>query len=81
MTIINIHEAKTHFAKLLQRALDGEEIIVSKHGKPLVRLVPVNGLNLEPRQFGRHAATLSAAAIAAAIAPLTEEELGDWMAR
>lgn len=37
----NIHEAKTHFSKLVERACGGEDIIISKAGEPLVRLVPV----------------------------------------
>ena len=37
----NIHEAKTHFSKLIERARLGEDIIVAKAGKPMVRLVPV----------------------------------------
>jgi prevent-host-death family protein len=39
--IVNTHEAKTHFSELLDDALAGEEIIVARAGKPLVRLVPV----------------------------------------
>lgn len=35
-----VHEAKTHFSRLLDRALAGEEIIVTRSGEPLVRLVP-----------------------------------------
>lgn len=38
---VNVHEAKTHFSRLLDRALAGEEVIVMKSGKPLVKLVPV----------------------------------------
>jgi prevent-host-death family protein len=37
----NIHEAKTHFSKLVERAHEGEEIIISRAGEPLVRLVPI----------------------------------------
>ncbi len=37
----NIHEAKTHFSKLLERAHRGEEVIIAKAGKPYARLVPV----------------------------------------
>ena len=37
---VNIHEAKTHFSKLLARVAKGEEIIISKAGKPVARLVP-----------------------------------------
>jgi prevent-host-death family protein len=41
MTQINIHEAKTHLSQLLSRAMLGEDIIIAKAGKPIVRLVPV----------------------------------------
>ncbi|AQR61238.1 hypothetical protein BZG35_05935 [Brevundimonas sp. LM2] len=37
----NIHEAKTTLSKLIERALAGEEVIIAKAGKPLVRLAPV----------------------------------------
>ncbi len=38
--LVNIHDAKTHFSKLINQTLNGEEIIIAKGGKPLVRLVP-----------------------------------------
>lgn len=38
--LVNIHEAKTHFSKFINQALQGEEIIIAKGGKPLIRLVP-----------------------------------------
>lgn len=43
MTImkVNVAEAKAHFSELISRALSGEEIIVARDNKPLVRLVPV----------------------------------------
>jgi len=41
MTTISIHEAKTHFSKLIQRALAGEEIVVARGKKPLIRLQPL----------------------------------------
>ena len=40
-TTVNIHQAKTHLSKLLERVRLGEEIIVAKAGKPVARLVPV----------------------------------------
>lgn len=40
-TIINVHEAKTHFSKLLERVRQGEEIIVAKAGKPIAKLLPI----------------------------------------
>lgn len=38
---VNIHEAKTQFSKLLQRALAGEEVIIAKAGTPVARLVAI----------------------------------------
>jgi prevent-host-death family protein len=40
MPEFGVHEAKTHFSRLLERALAGEEIIISRSGQPLVKLVP-----------------------------------------
>jgi prevent-host-death family protein len=41
MTTYNVHEAKTHFSKLLERVLNGEEVIIAKAGKPVARILPV----------------------------------------
>lgn len=38
--LVNIHEAKTNFSKLINLALKGDEIIIARDGKPLVRLTP-----------------------------------------
>jgi len=38
---VNIHEAKTHFSRLLARVRAGEEIVIAKAGRPIARLVPV----------------------------------------
>jgi prevent-host-death family protein len=38
---VNIHEAKTHFSKLLARVSEGEEIVIARNGKPVARLVPI----------------------------------------
>ena len=41
-TTVNIHEAKTHLSRLIARATSGEEIIIAKAGKPLVRLAQID---------------------------------------
>ena len=41
MLIVNIHEAKTHLSRLLDRASKGEPFIIAKAGKPLVKVVPL----------------------------------------
>lgn len=40
MSIVNIHEAKTHFSKIINQVLMGEEIIIARGGLPLIKLVP-----------------------------------------
>jgi prevent-host-death family protein len=40
MQIVNIHDAKTHFSRLVDAAEAGEEIVIAKAGKPTARLVP-----------------------------------------
>ena len=40
-TSVNIHEAKTHFSKLLERVALGEEIIIARAGEPIARLSPL----------------------------------------
>ena len=37
---VNVHEAKTHLSRLLERVERGEEIVIGKAGKPVARLVP-----------------------------------------
>jgi prevent-host-death family protein len=38
---VNVHEAKTHLSRLLERAMEGEEVIIMRAGRQLVRLTPV----------------------------------------
>jgi prevent-host-death family protein len=52
MDTVNIHEAKTHLSRLVERAAAGEEIIIARSGRPVARLVPLEGLE-KPRVFGR----------------------------
>ena len=40
MKTIGAFEAKTHFARLLERVASGEQIVITKHGTPVARLVP-----------------------------------------
>lgn len=40
MELVNMHEAKTHLSRLVQRAEAGEEIIIGRSGKPVAKLVP-----------------------------------------
>jgi prevent-host-death family protein len=40
-TTVNMHEAKTQLSKLIERAANGEEVVIARAGKPIVRLTPV----------------------------------------
>lgn len=51
MNIINVHEAKTNFSKLLERTAQGERIIIGKAGKPIARLEPFSNTNAVHRNF------------------------------
>jgi prevent-host-death family protein len=51
MQMVNMHEAKTHFSKLVDAAANGEEIIIAKAGVPTAKLVGLNPV--KPRlKFG-----------------------------
>jgi prevent-host-death family protein len=47
--VVNVHEAKTHLSKLLQRVADGETIILAKSGKPVAKVVPFDEPTLNPK--------------------------------
>jgi prevent-host-death family protein len=49
MDQINVHEAKTHLSRLLERVEAGEEIIISRAGRPVARLVSYRGLGSHRR--------------------------------
>lgn len=51
MQTINIHQAKTNLSKLIQKTLNGEDVVIAKAGKPVVKLV-VYKEKLKPRKFG-----------------------------
>lgn len=55
---INIHEAKTHLSRLIEGALSGEDVVIAKSGKPLVRLVRI-GQDLPQLGSARGAFALS----------------------
>jgi len=70
-----IHEAKTNLSKLIKEACDGEEVIISKGDKPMVKLVPI-GNGPKKRVPGGFEGKISWADDA--FDPLSDEELRDW---
>jgi len=51
MSVVNVHEAKTHLSRLLERVSAGEEIVIAKAGRPVAKLVPYAESD-EPRKPG-----------------------------
>ncbi len=60
MHIVNIHEAKTHLSRLIEKAARGEAFVIAKAGKPLVKVTaldtPAPG---QTRRFGFQAGHIS----------------------
>jgi prevent-host-death family protein len=69
---VNVHEAKTQFSKLLERASAGEEIVIAKGGRPCARLVPLEAPR--PRKPG----LLKGSVDDSFFEPLPERELAAW---
>jgi prevent-host-death family protein len=54
MKVVNTHEAKTQFSRLLRRVAKGEEIVIANRGVPVARLVPIPPNNRR-RELGKYA--------------------------
>lgn len=51
MGVINVYEAKTKLSQLIDRAAEGEEIVIARNGRPVARLVAYDRMR-EPRKLG-----------------------------
>lgn len=71
--LVNVHDAKTHFSRLLEQAHAGQEIILAKAGKPYARLVP-----LEAETGKRQAGRLAGRVTEDFFEPLPESEYSAW---
>jgi prevent-host-death family protein len=47
---IDAYDAKPHLAELLERVAHGEEFTITKHGRPVARLVPIERTGLDRRR-------------------------------
>jgi prevent-host-death family protein len=76
---VNVHDAKTHFSRLLDRAHAGEEIVIAKAGKPYAKLVPL--ASAEPPRVLRTPGGwpgLGNVPDSVWFDPMTEDELAVW---
>lgn len=51
MNIVNIYNAKTNLSGLIEQAIAGEDVVIAKFNKPLVKLTPIDQ-SVTPRKFG-----------------------------
>jgi prevent-host-death family protein len=51
MVVVNMHEAKTHLSRLVERSAAGEEVVIAKAGRPVAKLVPYTERR-QPRRLG-----------------------------
>ena len=75
--VVNVHQAKTHFSRLIDDAHAGETILLAKAGKPWARLAPLE--SEAPRRIAgrlRHLGPLSQPDLL--LEPITPEDLADW---
>jgi antitoxin (DNA-binding transcriptional repressor) of toxin-antitoxin stability system len=76
METVTIHRAKTELSRLIERACRGEEIVIARGKKPVVRLVAVVEEKRPVRKPGVLKGKISYTADA--FDPLTDQELKDW---
>ncbi|MEM0938098.1 MAG: type II toxin-antitoxin system prevent-host-death family antitoxin [Pseudomonadota bacterium] len=72
MKTVNIHEAKTHLSRLIEQAMEGEDFIIAKAGKPMVRVSMIS--DAAPQRLGFLAGQ---AAVPDAFDRMAEEEIAD----
>ena len=70
--IVNVHEAKTHLSRILERVIEGEEFVIAKAGKPYARLIP-----LEYKKV-REPGMIKGSVDSAFFEPLPKEEIEAW---
>lgn len=75
MQVFNVHMAKTHLSRLIERACAGEEVVIARNNEPVVRLVPIR-----PSAPNRRRGSLEGQVLVpdSFFDPLPEEELEGW---
>jgi prevent-host-death family protein len=82
MESVGLFEAKTHFSELIARAEQGEEVIITRHNKPVAKIVPIT--EVSPELFRqRLAAVAELQAVGREMqrrgGPITNEEVLEWV--
>jgi prevent-host-death family protein len=82
MESVGLFEAKTHFSELVARAEQGEEVIITRHNKPVAKIVPITEVSPELYRQ-RLAAVAELQAVGREMqrrgGPITNEEILEWV--
>jgi prevent-host-death family protein len=74
MNVYNVHAAKTHLSRLIERACAGEEVVIARNNEPVVKLVPI-----QPRPRRQRGSLKGRIFIHDSFFdPLSDEELESW---
>jgi prevent-host-death family protein len=79
---IGLFEAKTHLSELVARAEQGEEVIITRHNRPVAKIVPVQAaapFDAERRRRALTALRRIGQEIARTQGPVTQDEVVDWV--
>lgn len=79
---MGLFEAKTHFSELVARAEQGEEVIITRHNKPVAKIVPmgeVGTVDVERRFKALAELQAIGAGISARSGPLSHAEIREWI--
>ena len=52
MSTVSVYDARASLSRLIDRALAGEEVVITRKGRPVVKLTPVEPVSREPRRLG-----------------------------
>jgi prevent-host-death family protein len=80
MAAFNVHEAKTHFSRLLDRVLEGETVLIMRNGVPVAELIPARSRPF-PLGAGRHDPNIKPEALASDDwwRPMTADEVDAFL--
>ncbi len=79
MERITTHQAKTHFSQLVNRALEGEEIVIFRGDRPVVRLLPFEPVDSAPKRPKVGTITSGPVLLSDGVfAPMDQDELAEW---
>lgn len=82
METVGLFEAKTHLSELVARAEQGEEVIITRHNKPVAKLVPIS--DVSPELYRQRLEAMAALQqvgreMAKRGGPITREEIVEWV--